>query len=180
MSICRKWIWNRLFFISLVQNTSNALGKESADTKSMATWMPVTKVVRWYKYFYKESCWRIGAFWSIWSPVDYSRGRLVHWCRKIASWLFWCNTCEKIWPQDGIQITLQSAPVRKVLKVRIKHRCFNFVSLWIRNKGKNWPSQVLSSRIKLIFNSACNKHQFTTISKKDWLCNRFCFSKINL
>ena len=87
LNIFREWIWNRLFFFSLVEFVTNSLGKESVDTESMASRMLATKVVRWWEYFHKESCSRVGAFWPIWTPVDFSRGCLVHWYRKIASWL---------------------------------------------------------------------------------------------
>ena len=87
LNILRKWIWNRLFFFSLVELATDPLGKEPADTESMASRMLVAKVVWWWEYFYKESCSRVGAFRSIWSPVDFSRGCLVHWNCKIASWL---------------------------------------------------------------------------------------------
>ena len=132
----RKWIWNRLFFFSLVELASNPLGKEPADTESMASRMLATKVVWWWEYFYKESGWRVGAFRSIWSPVDFSRGCLVYRYRKIASWLLWWNTCEKIRPQDGIQIKLQSTVATMASK-----------SLWNPNKEKNWYLEIQSKNI---------------------------------
>ena len=132
----RKWIWNRLFFFSLVELASNPLGKEPADTESMASRMLATKVVWWWEYFYKESCSRVGALRSIWSPIDFSRGCLVYRYRKIASWLLWWNTCEKIRPQDGIQIKLQSTVATMASK-----------SLWNPNKEKNWYLEIQSKNI---------------------------------
>ena len=153
LHILREWIWNRLFFISVVELATNALGKEPADTESMATRMLAAKVVWWWEHFYNESCSRVGAFWSVWSPVGFSGGCLVHWCRKIASWLLWWNTREKIRPQDGIKIKLQSTVGTLTGKI---------IQILIKKKADIWR---FSLRIYLILNCTCNKLKPRT---SDW------------
>ena len=123
----------------------------------MANRMSVAKMVWWWKYLHKESCSRIGAFWSIWSPVDSSRRCLVHWYCKIASWIFRWNAGEKIWPQDGILIELQFAVPPTMHWVSPS----GSICLWIPNKETCWRSkvqsetQILGSRNYYIFDFIC-------------------------